>query len=277
MAATTRPSARVDRRARTFGRTRTAALIGLAAALALLAFAAPLLAPLPPDLTDLTQQLRPPSPAHALGTDFFGRDVLSRLLYGARSTLLVAAAAVLIAAIVGTVAGLLAGWSRGWAGQFWTGAFDLMLAFPALLLALMIVAVLGPGLPALAAAVGIAGIPAYGRLARGLTRTLRDAAFVEAARALGAGAGAILFRHLLRNISRPVLSLATLDFGRAIISVAALGYLGLGAKAPQAEWGLMLYEGRGYIATAPWTSFAPGLAITLTVLAVTLLGDALGE
>ena len=104
-----------------------------------------------------------------------------------------------------------------------------------------------------------------------------SAPFVEAARALGAGTRAILFSHLLRNVARPVISLATLDFGRAIISVAALGYLGLGATPPLAEWGLMLYEGRGYIATAPWTSFAPGLAITLTVLAVTLLGDALGD
>jgi peptide/nickel transport system permease protein len=189
----------------------------------------------------------------------------------------VAGAAVALAAVVGSAAGLLAGWAQGWAGQFWVGLFDLMLAFPALLLALMIVAVLGAGLPALAAAVGIAGIPAYGRLVRGLTRSLRAAAFVEAARALGAGPAGILLRHIARNVARPVLSLATLDLGRAIISVAALGYLGLGAKPPQAEWGLMLFEGRQYIGPAPWTSFAPGLAITLTVLLVTLLGDALGE
>ncbi len=258
-------------------RNRARVLAGLAVALALAALLAPLLAPYPPDATDLSAQLGAPSPAHPLGLDFFGRDLLSRLLYGGRATLLVAAAAVTLAVVVGSVAGLLAGWSQGWAGQFWVGLFDLMLAFPALLLALMIVAVLGPGLPALAAAVGIAGIPAYGRLVRSLTRSLVDAPFVEAARSLGAGPADILFRHLLRNISRPVLSLATLDFGRAIISVAALGYLGLGAKPPQAEWGLMLFEGRQYIAVAPWTSFAPGLAITLTVLVVTLLGDALGE
>ncbi len=136
---------------------------------------------------------------------------------------------------------------------------------------------LGPGLPALAAAVGIAGIPAYGRLTRSLTITLRGAEFVEAAHSLGAGRLHIIRHHLLRNVGRPVLALMPVDFGRAIISVAALGYLGLGAAPPQAEWGLMLYEGRGYITTAPWTSFAPGLAITLTVLLVTLLSDALGE
>jgi peptide/nickel transport system permease protein len=252
-------------------------LLLAALALALAALLAPLLALYPPDATDLAAQLQPPSPAHPLGTDFFGRDLLSRLLSGGRATLLVAGAAVTLAVVAGSVAGLLAGWSRGWAGQIWVGLFDLMLAFPALLLALMIVAVLGAGLPALAAAVGIAGIPAYGRLVRSLTRTLREAPFVEAARALGAGPTDILFRHLLRNVARPVLSLATLDFGRAIITVAALGYLGLGAKPPAAEWGLMLFEGRQYIAAAPWTSFAPGLAITLTVLVVTLLGDALAE
>jgi peptide/nickel transport system permease protein len=243
----------------------------------LAALFAPLVAPHAPDATELAAQLQAPSRLHLLGTDFLGRDMLSRLLHGARATLLVAAAAVILAAGIGSAAGLLAGWSQGWAGQFWVGLFDLMLAFPALLLALMIVAVLGAGLPALAAAVGIAGIPAYGRLTRGLTRSLRDAPFVEAGRALGGGTAHLLFRHLLRNVARPVLSLATLDFGRAIISVAALGYLGLGAKPPQAEWGLMLYEGRQYIGPAPWTSFAPGLAITLAVLAVTLLGDALGE
>ncbi len=127
-------------------------------------------------------------------------------------------------------------------------------------------------------AVGVAGIPAYGRLVRGLTRGLRGSAFVEAARSLGAGRVHILTRHILRNVSRSILALTTLDFGRAIISVAALGYLGLGAAPPQPEWGLMFgTKGRGYITTAPWTSFAPGLAITMTVLIVTLLGDAVSE
>jgi ABC-type dipeptide/oligopeptide/nickel transport system permease subunit len=254
-----------------------AALILAAAAIVLAVVAGPFLAPYPPDDTDLAAQLQAPSASHLLGTDFYGRDVLSRLLYGGRSTLAIAAVAVSVAAIVGSLAGLLAGSAGSWGGQLWVAGFDLMLAFPSLLLALLVVAVLGPGLPALAAAVGIAGIPAYGRLVRRLTLALGVAEFVEAARATGASRPGILRRHLLPNISRPVLSLATLDFGRAIISVAALGYLGLGAAPPQSEWGLMLYEGRGYITTAPWTSVAPGLAITLTVLVVTLLGDALSE
>lgn len=259
------------------GRLRRAALLSLAALVVAAALAGPFLAPYAPDATDLGKQLQPPSRQHVLGTDFYGRDILTRLLYGARATLLVAAVAVAVSLVLGSAAGLVAGIMDGWAGQVWVGLFDLMLAFPPLLLALLIVAVLGPGLPALAAAVGIAGIPAYGRVARNLTLTLRHAAFVEAARSLGAGEFQVLRRHLLRNVSRPVVALVPVDFGRAIISVAALGYLGLGAAPPQAEWGLMLYEGRGYITSAPWASFAPGLAITLTVLLVTLLGDALME
>ncbi len=255
-------------------RTLLAVLAGLLLAVAL---AGPVLAPYAADATDLANQLMPPSRLHPLGTDFYGRDVLSRMLWGARATLAVAAVAVVVSLTLGSAAGLVAGLTDGWGGQIWVGLFDLMLAFPPLLLALLIVAVLGPGLPALAAAVGIAGIPGYGRLTRNLTLTLRSAAFVEAARSLGAGRADILAHHLVRNVSRPVLSLAPVDFGRAIISVAALGYLGLGAAPPQAEWGLMLYEGRGYLTTAPWTSVAPGLAITLTVLLVTLVGDALGE
>jgi peptide/nickel transport system permease protein len=259
-------------------RRRWRILLTVAAGLiALSAFAGPLLAPFDPNATDLTSQLQPPSSTHLLGTDFYGRDVLSRLLYGARATLAVAATAVAISVIFGSAAGLLAGLMDGWGAQAWVGLFDLMFAFPPLLLALLVVAVLGPGLPALAAAVGIAGIPTYGRLARNLTHALRSAAFVEAARSIGAGQSDILRRHLLPNVSQPVLALVPVDFGRAIITVAALGYLGLGAPPPQAEWGQMLYEGRGYIANALWASAAPGVAITFTVLLVTLLGDALQD
>lgn len=252
-------------------------LMAAAGLITFVALAGPLFAPCAPDTTDLASQLQPPSQQHLLGTDFYGRDVLSRLLYGARATLAVAATAVAISMVFGGAAGLVAGLMDGWRAQAWVGLFDLMFAFPPLLLALLVVAVLGPGLPALAAAVGIAGIPTYGRLTRNLTLTLRGAAFVEAARSIGAGRFGILKRHLLPNVSRPVFALVPVDFGRAIISIAALGYLGLGAAPPQAEWGLMLYEGRGYIANALWTSAAPGLAITLTVLLVTLLGDELAK
>jgi len=241
----------------------------------LAALLAPWLAPAPPDAIDLAAQLAPPSPAHPLGADFYGRDLLSRILYGSRVTLLVATAAVALALAAGTLIGLLAGYAQGWASQAWIGLMDVLLAFPALLLALLVVALMGPGLVALAVAVGVASIPGYARLVRSLVLTLRSAPFIEAAVALGGAAPHILARHLLPAVLSPLLALATLDFGRAIISVAALGFLGLGAAPPTPEWGLMLFEGRGYLATAPWASAFPGLAITLTVLAVTTLGDAL--
>ncbi len=247
---------------------------GLLAVL-LAALLAPWLAPAPPDAIDLAAQLAPPSPAHPLGADFYGRDLLSRILYGSRVTLLVATAAVGLALVAGTLIGLLAGYAQGWVSQAWVGLMDVLLAFPALLLALLVVALMGPGLTALAVAVGISSIPGYARLVRSLVLTLRSAPFIEAAVALGGAAPHILARHLLPAVFSPLLALATLDFGRAIISVAALGFLGLGAAPPTPEWGLMLFEGRGYLATAPWASAFPGLAITLTVLAVTTLGDAL--
>jgi peptide/nickel transport system permease protein len=243
----------------------------------LCALLAPWLAPYPPNEISLGQQLQPPSRAHLLGTDFYGRDLLSRLLYGARVTLGIAALAVGIALAAGMVVGLLAGWSRGWLGQGWVALIDLLLAFPALLLALLVVALLGAGLSALAIAVGIAGIPAYARVVRSIGLSVRSASYVDAAQSMGASTGHILLRHLWPNAIEPAIALATADVGRVILYVAALGFLGLGAAPPQAEWGLMLYEGRGYLATAPWTSMAPGLALALTVVAVTLLGDAVTD
>lgn len=244
-------------------------------AVVLCALLAPWLAPYPPNEISLGEQLLPPSPHHPLGTDFYGRDLVSRLLYGARATLGVAALAVGIGVTLGMAMGLAAGWSRGWLGQGWVALIDLLLAFPALLLALLVVALLGAGLSTLAIAVGIAGIPAYARVVRSIGLTTRSATYVDAARAMGAGAAHILRRHLWPNALAPAIALATLDVGRVILFVAALGFLGLGASPPQAEWGLMLFEGRQYLASAPWASMVPGLAIALTVVAVTLLGDAI--
>jgi len=249
----------------------------LVMAAVLCALLAPWLAPYPPNEISLGQQLQGPSPAHLLGTDFFGRDLLSRLLFGARATLGVAGLAVGIAVIAGMAVGLAAGWSRGWLGQGWVALIDLLLAFPALLLALLIVALLGAGLSTLAIAVGIAGIPAYARVVRSIGLSTRSASYVDAARAMGASTSHILRRHLWPNALAPAIALATVDVGRVILYVAALGFLGLGAAPPQAEWGLMLYEGRQYLATAPWASMVPGLAIALTVVAVTLLGDAVTD
>jgi peptide/nickel transport system permease protein len=241
------------------------------------ALLAPWLAPYPPNEIALSEQLQRPSSAHPLGTDFYGRDLLSRLLFGARATLGIAALAVGIAVALGMAVGLAAGWSRGWLGQGWVALIDLLLALPALLVALLVVALLGAGLSNLAIAVGIAGVPAYARVVRSIGLSVRSAAYVEAARAMGAGTAHILRRHLWPNAIEPAIALATVDVGRVILYVAALGFLGLGAAPPQAEWGLMLYEGRQYLATAPWASMVPGLAIALTVIAVTLLGDAVTD
>jgi peptide/nickel transport system permease protein len=251
-----------------------AAVLAIAVLCALLA---PWLAPYPPNEISLDEQLQSPSPAHPLGTDFYGRDLLSRLLFGARATLGVAALAVGIAVAAGMVVGLAAGWSRGWLGQGWVALIDLLLAFPALLLALLVVALLGAGLPTLAVAVGIAGVPSYARVVRSIGLSVRSAVYVDAARVMGASSVHILRRHLWPNAIEPAIALATVDVGRVILYVAALGFLGLGAAPPQAEWGLMLYEGRQYLAGAPWASMAPGLAIALTVVAVTLLGDGVSD
>jgi peptide/nickel transport system permease protein len=277
---TSMPRTKGDRRGFCNKARRQPGLVFWAAVLAvaiLCALLAPWLAPYPPNDISLGEQLQPPSRAHPLGTDFYGRDLLSRLLYGARVTLGIAALAVGIAVVAGMAVGLIAGWSRGWLGQGWVALIDLLLAFPALLLALLIVALLGAGLSTLALAVGIAGIPAYARVVRSIGLSVRSASYVDAARAMGAGTGHILLRHLWPNAIEPAIALATADVGRVILYVAALGFLGLGAAPPQAEWGLMLYEGRGYLATAPWTSMVPGLALALTVVAVTLLGDAITD
>jgi peptide/nickel transport system permease protein len=251
--------------------------VSLVAAAILAALLAPWLAPYSPTTVELSSQLQPPGPAHLAGTDLFGRDVFSRLLWGARTTLQAAAIAVTLGLAGGTLLGLLAGYSRGWAGQVFVAVIDLLLAFPALLLALLVVALLGPGLWTLAIAVGVAGVPGYARLVRSVVLGLRSMAYVEAARALGAGTGQILFRHLLPGVVAPVLAWASLDAGWAILHAASLGFLGLGAPPPVAEWGLMLYEGREHLAVAPWASVFPGLAITLTVVGAVLLGDALGN
>ena len=249
-------------------------LVGLALVAAI---GAPWLAPYPPNAIDLAGQLLPPGTTHLLGTDFYGRDMASRLLYGARATLSVALVALGISLLAGTVVGLIAGYSTGWLGQMWVALLDLLLAFPALLLALLIVALMGADLRSLAVAVGVAGIPGYARVVRSTVLTLRSAPYVDAARAIGASTFRILRRHLLPGVLAPAIAVGTLDFGRAVLYVSALGFLGLGASPPQAEWGLMLFEGRGYLAEAPWASVAPGLAITLTALGVTLLGDAVSD
>lgn len=238
---------------------------------------APILTPYDPLAVDVEHQLLPPSTRHWAGTDLFGRDIFSRLLFGARLSLLVGVVAVAIASIPGLILGLVAGYNGRWVDSLIMRIMDMMLAFPGILLALTIVALLGPGLPNAMIAVGIAGIPSYTRLVRGSVLATKRMQFVRAARAVGCRGWRIVFRHILPNIFAPVLVLATLDLAWAILSASSLSFLGLGAQPPAPEWGAMLNEGRGYLRQAPWITAAPGLAIMLTVLSINLLGDGLRD
>jgi len=257
----------------------TGAMVGLVVvvALVLVAVFAPNLAPHPPNRQNPLRSLQPPSAEHRLGTDQFGRDILSRLIYGTRVSLRVGLIAVGIAALIGVPFGLIAGYYGGWLDMLISRIVDLMLAFPGILLALVIVSILGPSLFNVMVAVGIAASPNYARVVRGSVLAAKENVYVESARAVGARVRGILGRHILPNILAPVIVLATLGTAGAILSAAALSFLGLGAQPPTAEWGAMLSEGRNYMRLAWWVTTFPGLAIMVTVLAVNLLGDGLRD
>ena len=239
--------------------------------------AAPLLSPYDPLEVSPTHQFLPPSWEHLAGTDLFGRDVATRVLYGGRLSLSIGVLAVFIAAAPGTLLGLLAGYYGKWVDRLVSWLVDVMLAFPSILLALALIAVLGTGGFNVVLAVGIAGIPQYARLVRGQVLSARRQAYVRAAWTVGCTNTRIILRHILPNILGPLIVLATLDVGWAILNASALSFLGLGVQPPTPEWGAMLNEGRGYLRDAPWVTAAPGLAIALTVLSVNLLGDALRD
>lgn len=246
--------------------------LGLAALIAI-SLAAPLMIPHDPLAMHLTDQLHPPSRAHWLGTDLFGRDVFARLIYGGRISLRVGVLSVAISLLPGLLMGLLAGYYGRMLDTLLMRLTDIMLAFPGLLLALSIVALLGPGLTNVILAIGLAGVPRYARLVRGSVLTVRESAFIEAAIATGCSGPRIILRHILPNILGPVMALTALDVGWAILNASGLSFLGLGAQPPAPEWGLMLSEGRGYLLQAPWLTLAPGAMIFLTVLVVNLMGD----
>ena len=240
-----------------------------------LVLGAPLFSGRDPLAMDSSSQLLPPGTTHALGTDPFGRDILSRLLWGGRRTLGVAGAALFLTVGLGLLLGLLAGFYGGILDEVIMRAMDVMLAFPGLLLILGLVAVLGAGSKTLAMAVGLAGVPVYGRVVRSAVLSVRSEAFVEAARSVGCRNRRILSRHILPNILGSIIAFAAVQFGWAILNSSALSFLGLGESPTVPEWGAMLNLGRGYLRSAPWVSTVPGLAIAVTVLAVNILGDAL--
>jgi len=257
------------------------ALAGLAviAAVVVVAAFAPALSPSDPVKNRLLDRLTPPmwaaggSARYPLGTDTLGRDVLSRLLHGARISLLVGLAAVLIAGAVGVALGLVAGYRGGWPDDLLMRAGDIQLAFPVLLLGVAVISVLGASLTNMVLVLGASGWVTYARIARGETLSLKEREFVAAARALGAPAPNVVTRHLLPNVLPPIMVVATFSVARTIIAEASLSFLGLGLPPPAPSWGAMLDEGRNYITTGWWLALFPGLAILLLVLAINLCGD----
>lgn len=243
----------------------------------LLAIAAPLAAPQDPFAQNLYERLQPPSLANPFGTDDFGRDVLSRVIHGARISLRVGVTAVLIALVLGVPIGLVSGYWGGALDQVLMRAMDLMLAFPSILLAIAIVAILGPGLENAMLAVGVVAVPQYARLVRASALSVRGQDYVQAMRALGAGDFHILFFSVLPNCLTPLIVQSTLGLATAILDAAGLSFLGLGAQPPLPEWGAMLTGGRELVLRAPWVLTFPGVAIFLTVLAFNLLGDGLRD
>ncbi|MDR7481062.1 MAG: ABC transporter permease [Armatimonadota bacterium] len=260
-------------------RRNRGAVAGLYLVLALVAVAvfADRLAPYDPVKINPEAALRPPGRPFLLGTDTLGRDVLSRLVHGARISLRVGLVSVSIAAALGTTLGLLAGYYGRWLDLGIMRFIDLLLAFPSVLLALAIIAILGPSIFNLMIAVGISATPAYARLVRGSVLSARENTYVEAARAVGCSDRLIIWRHILPNVLAPLIVLSTLGMAGAILTGAALSFLGLGVQPPTPEWGVMLSDGRNYLRRAWWITTFPGMAIMITVLAINMLGDGLRD
>ena len=262
-------------------RTRALALAGGAFVLLLvtMAAAAPLLAPYDPVRQSLRGRLAAPTragadgKAHPLGTDHLGRDVLSRLIFGARVSLIVGFAAVLVGGVVGAALGVLAGFRRGWADTVIMTVADAQLAFPFILIAIGIIAVIGPSFPTLILVVGLSGWVNYARVIRAQVMVLRSREFVDAIRGLGGSVARIVLRHILPNVLSSLVVIATLELARAIVLEATLSFLGLGIQPPTPSWGGMVYEGRDYLDSAWWISTFPGLILMLTSLVVSRAGD----
>jgi peptide/nickel transport system permease protein len=260
-------------------RRNRAALTGLVVfgLIVLMALAAPILAPYPPNALNPVDSLQPPSAWYWFGTDAFGRDTLSRVIWGSRISVQVGFVAVAISVVGGAILGLFSGYHRGWVDLLVSRLTDVMLAFPGILLALVIIAVLGRNLTSAMIAVGVSAMPGYIRVVRGSVLSVREHDYVLAAQVIGCGSNRILLRHILPNVLAPVIVLATLGIPNAIIAGASLSFLGLGVQPPTADWGEMLSSGRNHFALAPWLSIFPGLAIVVTVLTINLFGDGLRD
>ncbi len=263
---------------RRLARSRSA-IVGsvLLVVIALTAILAPIISPYNPIKTNQRVPLEPPGASHVMGTDRFGRDIFTRVLWGGRISLLVGLVSVGIAAFTGVTLGLVAGYYGGRTDSVIMRFVDILLAFPGILLALAVIATLGGGLRNLMIAVGISAIPDYVRIMRGTVLSLKEREFVLAARVVGCRDLAIIFRHIFPNTMAPLTVLATLRIAGAIITGSTLSFLGLGIQPPTPEWGNMLAEGRGFLEHAWWVALFPGLAIMLAVFSINLLGDGLRD
>jgi len=262
---------------RLFGNPLSAVGLGLSAIFIVMAVAAPLLAPHDPLAMDPANRLAAPSALHWFGTDDGGRDILSRVIYGTRSSLLTALGILSLASVIGTSIGLASGYFGGWLDETLMRITDMFLAFPALVLAMGLAAALGPSLFNAMLATAVVWWPWYARLVRGQALHLKNEAFVEAARVAGASGLRIAVRHILRNCLTPIIVQMSLDIGYAILTLSSLSFIGLGAQAPTPEWGSMVSIGRDYFLDQWWIVTFPGLAIFLSVMAFNLLGDGLQE
>lgn len=249
-------------------------IIGVFVALAILA---PVLAPYEPQQQKLSQRLKPPTSEHIMGTDQLGRDMWSRLLYGARISLTIGLVVVLSAGIFGTTIGLVSGYAGGVVDEVLMRITDIFFSFPALILAMAIAGALGPDLVNAMIAIAVVSWPVYARLVRAQVLSLRRREFIEAAEAVGVPTPRLLWRHLLPNTLAPILVQASFDMGAAILAAAGLSFIGFGAQPPTPEWGVMISEGRKYVGTHPWLSLFPALAILMTVAAFNLIGDGLRD
>ena len=251
--------------------------LGIIVIMIILAVLAPYIAPYGYETMILPDRLQPPNTKHLFGTDNFGRDILSRMLYGARVSLVVGLGGVTIAASIGVLLGAIAGFYGKWIDEIIMRIMDSILAFPYIILAVALMAMVGPSLRNVILVIGITRTPRFARVTRGSVLALKEMDFVTAARALGQREWRILARHILPNCLTPIVVMASLSVATAILTESALSFLGLGIQPPQASWGTMIADGRRFMLDAPWIATLPGIAISLTILGYNLFGDGLRD